>query len=56
MFEGTREDQPAWLRAGDEVQWVAVGRDEHDRLAAEWARGALAREAFLLAPDEAAAP
>lgn len=46
LFDPDREDQPAMLAAGDEVQWIAIDRTTHDDLAAEVARG-LPREHFL---------
>lgn len=50
LFDPAREDQPAMLAAGDEVQWTAVDRTTHDRLDAEIARG-LPREHFLKVSD-----
>lgn len=46
LFDPRQDAQPAMLAAGDEVRWVAVDRAEHDRLAAEIARG-LPRSHFL---------
>lgn len=46
LFDPRQDEQPAMLAAGDEVRWVAVDRAEHDRLAAEIARG-LPRSHFL---------
>jgi KipI family sensor histidine kinase inhibitor len=47
LFDLVQAEAPAWLAAGDTVRWTAVDRAEHDRLAAEWARGALTRRDFL---------
>ena len=47
LFDLAEAEAPAWLAAGDTVRWTAVDRAEHDRLAAEWARGALTRRDFL---------
>ena len=47
LFDLAQTEAPAWLAAGDTVRWTAVDRAEHDRLAAEWARGALTRRDFL---------
>ena len=46
LFDPHNSTQPAMLAAGDEVRWTAVDRAEHDRLAAEIARG-LPRSHFL---------
>lgn len=46
LFDPARDDQPAMLAAGDEVQWIAIDRATHDRLDAEIALG-LPREHFL---------
>lgn len=47
LFDPSRAEQPAMLAAGDEVQWRAVDRTTHDRLAADIA-GGLPRETFLM--------
>lgn len=47
LFDLAQTEAPAWLAAGDTVRWRAVDRAEHDRLAADWARGALTRRDFL---------
>ena len=47
LFDPSRAEQPAMLAAGDEVQWRAVDRATHDRLAADIA-GGLPRETFLM--------
>jgi KipI family sensor histidine kinase inhibitor len=53
LFDSQHGEAPAWLAAGDRVRWVAVDRAEHDRLAADWARGVLTRADFL-DPEEPA--
>lgn len=51
LFDPAQAERPAMLSAGDEVQWTAVDRASHDRIAADLARG-LPRECFLCeAPD-----
>lgn len=52
LFDLAQTEAPAWLAAGDTVRWTAVDRAEHDRLAAEWARGVLTRRDFLDAEAE----
>jgi KipI family sensor histidine kinase inhibitor len=46
LFEATRDD-PAWLHPGDEVRWVAIGRERYDELEHAAAAGAQQREAWL---------
>jgi len=46
LFDATRSD-PAWLHPGDEVRWVAIGRERYDELERAAAAGALQREAWL---------
>lgn len=46
LFDLAQTEAPAWLTAGDTVRWMAVDRTEHDRLAADWARGVLVRQDF----------
>lgn len=48
LFELQQGLAPAWLAAGDEVGWQAIDRATCERLAADWAEGALTREAFLV--------
>lgn len=50
LFDPAQAQQPAMLTAGDEVLWTQVDRTNHDRLAADIARG-LSRETFLKAPS-----
>lgn len=50
LFDPAQTEQPAMLAAGDEVQWTAVDRTTHDRLAADIARG-LPRETFLASAE-----
>lgn len=50
LFDPAQAQQPAMLTAGDEVQWIAVDRAHHDRIATDIARG-LPRETFLKAPS-----
>lgn len=47
LFEAGRDDDPAWLAAGDRVRWVAVGARAHAALARDWARDGQPREPFL---------
>ena len=47
LFDAAQADAPAWLAAGDTVQWCAVDRAEHDRLLQAQAAGALRRADFL---------
>jgi KipI family sensor histidine kinase inhibitor len=46
LFDLQHNEAPAWLAAGDTVRWVAIDRTEHDRLAVDWACGALTRQDF----------
>lgn len=46
LFDATRSD-PAWLHPGDEVRWVAIGRERYDELERAAAAGGLQREAWL---------
>lgn len=48
LFDAQRHDSPAMLAAGDTVSWIEIDRSNHERLAAEIARG-LPRETFLKA-------
>jgi len=56
LFDLQQAEAPAWLAAGDAVRWQAVDRATHDRLAADWARGAGSREAFLVPAEEVPCP
>jgi inhibitor of KinA len=55
LFDVQHSEAPAWLAAGDTVRWVAIDRTGHDRLTADWARGALTRQDFL-DPEAPACP
>lgn len=48
-----REPEPAWLRAGDGVQWQPVSRAEYDTLEQLARDGQLRRERFLTRPKAA---
>jgi KipI family sensor histidine kinase inhibitor len=54
LFDAGRADDPAWLRAGDEVRWVAIDRATHEALEQRAAAGTLRRDEWLLHPGEAA--
>jgi KipI family sensor histidine kinase inhibitor len=53
LFDAARGD-PAWLHPGDEVRWVAIGRERYDELERAAAAGTLQREAWLDRSDAAA--
>jgi len=45
LFDAADSD-PAWLHPGDEVRWVAIGRERYDALERAAAAGTLRREAW----------
>lgn len=53
LFDAARDD-PAWLQAGDEVQWFAVDRPRFDDIERRSAAGDLARDEFRV--GDGAAP
>jgi KipI family sensor histidine kinase inhibitor len=53
LFDPARSD-PAWLHPGDQVRWVAIGRERYDELQGAAAAGTLQREAWLDAGCNAA--
>ncbi len=42
----TADSDPAWLHPGDQVRWVAIGRERYDALERAAAAGTLRREAW----------
>jgi inhibitor of KinA len=53
LFDGTNDDDPALLRAGDEVQWQAVDAATYQALDRRAAAGKLQRGELLLQAGEA---
>lgn len=49
LFDLRHNEQPAMLVAGDTVRWYEVSFSEYEALFQQCARGALPREAFLIA-------
>jgi KipI family sensor histidine kinase inhibitor len=49
LFDLAAAPQPAWLRPGDEVHWVAIGRARFDELERQAAAGAIVRDDWCLA-------
>jgi inhibitor of KinA len=51
LFDPLHRTAPAWLAAGDQVDWQAVDRDGYERIQAELARRQRQREDFLATPE-----
>jgi KipI family sensor histidine kinase inhibitor len=51
LFDAARADDPAWLRAGDEVRWMAVDRERYEALRRHGAAGAMRRDEWLQGPE-----
>ena len=47
MFDPGEPEQPALLAAGDQVNWYAVSRNEHERLREQLQRGERSRATFM---------
>jgi KipI family sensor histidine kinase inhibitor len=47
LFDAARTAEPAWLRPGDEVHWIAIDRARFDALERDSAAGTMQRDAWL---------